>query len=817
MGALDGGWRERFVGLCVVLACVLWCMPAVAVGSTGLLGSVSAPVLSGAPAVGQMLSCSPGSWMSEASEFSYVWLRDGHPIAGQTASTYVVQEADRGDSLACEVTAASGVGSYTISRLPTGTFDVRFQAGMLGEFGAGSAGNYATTFYQQAFAQSRAMSVQVKSGAVTAGIDAQMPTGGKITGTVSDQTRHAALDGVLVCAALEGFGAGCAETNSSGEYTLMGLETGGYTVTFEASPFANEGLPFSESYDGGATVPVEAGSVTSGIDMELATGTISGTVTSAGSKAALGGIKVCAMLSKRLVRECARTNASGEYAISRLHPGSYDVEFSTAGFGEGNYASQYYEGASTSSAAREVAVVAGGDNVEIDAELQPGGQISGVVSSAMTHAPLGGMDVCAVMSSGLGSSFCASTDAAGEYTIDGLMSGSYSVDFRPPESAHSDYVGSYFNGKTHSSEATPVSVTAGQSTGKVDGELQLGGQISGRVTSAATGAGLGEVAVCGVETSGVGIGYDNRCVQTDADGEYVLPGVPGTSAAVAFQPSAATGNFLGQLYSDQVEFASATKLALTSGASIEGVDAQLLAGGDITGRVTNVAGAGIAGVQVCAEGTGGEQEAIRYQTEDETGECTTSSGAAVSGVAMSNQLAIPTSSAPGKAAEGKFKLLKAAYDLRTGKLDFALAVPSSGRLAWKLSFANASAGFIVMGSARPATASVEIAARAGGHTSRCGKGEISHDRRCVPVLVRLAGGGSTAAAGTIAVEVRPDAIARRALAAGSVLRVTGNFEFRSSAGGSESQPVAIKIKGTNCGGAHGSKRGGSHAARCPSR
>ncbi len=38
------------------------------------------------------------------------------------------------------------------------------------------------------------------------------------------------------------------------------------------------------------------------------------------------------------------------------------------------------------------------------------------------------------------------------------------------------------------------------------------------------------------------------------------------------------------------------------------------------------------GVQVCAEGTDGEQEAIRYQTEDETGECTTSSGAAASGV-----------------------------------------------------------------------------------------------------------------------------------------------------------------------------------------
>ncbi len=74
--------------------------------------NTSAPVLSGTPAVGQALSCSEGSWSSEyAPTIAYQWIRDGAPIINANASSYTVQAADQGHSLACQVIATNSVGS----------------------------------------------------------------------------------------------------------------------------------------------------------------------------------------------------------------------------------------------------------------------------------------------------------------------------------------------------------------------------------------------------------------------------------------------------------------------------------------------------------------------------------------------------------------------------------------------------------------------------------------------------------------------------------------------------------------------------------
>jgi hypothetical protein len=68
------------------------------------------PVLSGAPALAQKLSCSTGSWTGFMPlTFGYAWLREGGAISGATGNTYVVQPADQGRGLACRVTASNGV------------------------------------------------------------------------------------------------------------------------------------------------------------------------------------------------------------------------------------------------------------------------------------------------------------------------------------------------------------------------------------------------------------------------------------------------------------------------------------------------------------------------------------------------------------------------------------------------------------------------------------------------------------------------------------------------------------------------------------
>jgi hypothetical protein len=72
------------------------------------------PILTGTPAVGQSLSCSTGTWTgSTPFAFTYAWLRDGSAIGGASANAYVVQSADQGHVLRCQVTATNSVSHAT--------------------------------------------------------------------------------------------------------------------------------------------------------------------------------------------------------------------------------------------------------------------------------------------------------------------------------------------------------------------------------------------------------------------------------------------------------------------------------------------------------------------------------------------------------------------------------------------------------------------------------------------------------------------------------------------------------------------------------
>jgi hypothetical protein len=71
----------------------------------------AAPMVSGAPMVSQTLSCSTGTWTGTPTPtITYQWLRSGQPINGATTATYVVQPADLGHQLACQVMATNSEG-----------------------------------------------------------------------------------------------------------------------------------------------------------------------------------------------------------------------------------------------------------------------------------------------------------------------------------------------------------------------------------------------------------------------------------------------------------------------------------------------------------------------------------------------------------------------------------------------------------------------------------------------------------------------------------------------------------------------------------
>jgi len=61
-----------------------------------------APSISGTVMTGQLVTCNPGTWTLSPS-FSYVWLRTGTAISGETASTHTIAQADEGAALQCRV------------------------------------------------------------------------------------------------------------------------------------------------------------------------------------------------------------------------------------------------------------------------------------------------------------------------------------------------------------------------------------------------------------------------------------------------------------------------------------------------------------------------------------------------------------------------------------------------------------------------------------------------------------------------------------------------------------------------------------------
>ena len=70
------------------------------------------PILSGTFEVGEIVSCSNGTWTGTTPiTYSYQWKLDGVDIGGATSSTYTIVLADDTKTLTCLVTATNAAGS----------------------------------------------------------------------------------------------------------------------------------------------------------------------------------------------------------------------------------------------------------------------------------------------------------------------------------------------------------------------------------------------------------------------------------------------------------------------------------------------------------------------------------------------------------------------------------------------------------------------------------------------------------------------------------------------------------------------------------
>src|ERR1700722_4118675 len=132
------------------------------------------------------------------------------------------------------------------------------------------------------------------------------------------------------------------------------------------------------------------------------------------------------------------------------------------------------------------------------------------------------------------------------------------------------------------------------------------GRITGRVTDAATQAGIEGLEVCArLRSERLG----GHCARTGQNGEYTIPQIPAGSYIVEFLVPFQDGpgssqsdlDYASQYYDGEVGQAEAEEVTVTGGESKLGIDAAMRPGGMITGVVIDaVTRDRIAGLEVCA-------------------------------------------------------------------------------------------------------------------------------------------------------------------------------------------------------------------------
>ena len=310
---------------------------------------------------------------------------------------------------------------------------------------------------------------------------------GKIKGTVTDAVTHTGLVGVGVTVySSSGEFVESVSTKAGGGYEAEGLTERQYKVKFSDEPaYAAQYYNDQSSLASANLVSVEEAKTTENINAALKEpGKISGRVTNA-SGTPLSGVTVYVYSSSEEfhIVELTFTNGNGEYTVEGLPEGSYKVGFFAFGT---EYVPQYYNGQSSFASANSIAVSAGATATGINAALKEPSKISGTVTDAVTHGGLAKIGVYAFSANPEAegySSGSAETNASGAYTVTGLRSGSYKVEFYwvyseaerkacehapqcPPK-----YILQYFNDQPSEATANTVGASEGSVTSGINAAM----------------------------------------------------------------------------------------------------------------------------------------------------------------------------------------------------------------------------------------------------------------------------------------------------------------------------------------------------------
>jgi hypothetical protein len=207
--------------------------------------------------------------------------------------------------------------------------------------------------------------VRVRTGKVTAGVNASLRRGAQIVGFVTGPAAQAEPG---VCVEVFRLPGGLVETEATdahGKYTASGLAPGSYKLELN-NGCSDGGTGLGIRWVQGLTV--QTGVVAVNVNVSLpADGTISGSVTGTGP-APLTGVCVSAVPVAAGQSTVYAVSGAGSYTLAFLTPGKYRVEFQ-AGCGKSGVKTQWWDAAASSATAKVITVAAGATVSGIDAAL----------------------------------------------------------------------------------------------------------------------------------------------------------------------------------------------------------------------------------------------------------------------------------------------------------------------------------------------------------------------------------------------------------------------------------------------------------------
>lgn len=292
------------------------------------------------------------------------------------------------------------------------------------------------------------------------------------------------------------------------------------------------------------------------------------------------------------------TDLNGEYALCVPNLTTLKLRFEPPTGSA--YASQWYNGSTIVGGATAIFVASA--DVVANAALGPGTAVTGVVTDRATGLPLAGafVTIHKLTATGTCCSFDqtlverTTSDATGRYHA-ALPNGTYKLVSFP--AAGANYVTQWWRDASTSNGATGLVVPSADAAADVSFALVPGYRVTGTVTDTAATA-LPNASVQALGTDAFGNPAFVAGGGTDSAGQYSFV-VPAGTFKVRFNPPQNSA-YLGQWWNAKASFAAADPLTVsaTQPPPAGGVNAALVTGVLFSGRVTNVAAAGVAGVNV---------------------------------------------------------------------------------------------------------------------------------------------------------------------------------------------------------------------------